>query len=83
MPSCLPEHATRALCASAGQRFDTVRVPPLTEGLAYDSLIAGEAFDSNPIIADLDARGAKAANSQHPHRAPPLSIERNGTNGDI
>jgi transposase len=40
-----------------GQRFDTVGVPPLIEGLAFDALIADKAFDSNAIIADLDARG--------------------------
>jgi hypothetical protein len=27
--------------------------------LAFDALIADKAFDSNAIIADLDARGAK------------------------
>jgi hypothetical protein len=42
-----------------GQRFDTVGVPPLIEGLAFDALIADKAFDSNIIIAELDARGAK------------------------
>ena len=41
-----------------GQRFDTVGVPPLIEGLAFDALIADKAFDSNAIIAELDARGA-------------------------
>ena len=44
-----------------GQRFDTVGVPPLIEGLAFDALIADKAFDSNAIIADLDARGAKVS----------------------
>jgi hypothetical protein len=43
-----------------GQRFDTVGVPPLIEGLAFDALIADKAFDSNTIIADLDARGASS-----------------------
>jgi hypothetical protein len=38
-----------------GQRFDTVGVPPHLEGLAFDALIADKAFDSNAIIADLDA----------------------------
>ena len=33
-----------------GQRFDTVGVPPLIEGLAFDALIADKAFDSNAII---------------------------------
>src|SRR5271156_826671 len=58
-----------------GQRFDTVGVPPLIEGLAFDALIADKAFDSNAIIAELDARGAKAVISQHPRRAKPLVID--------
>src|SRR6202162_5616500 len=58
-----------------GQRFDTVGVPPLIEGLAFDALIADKAFDSNAIIADLDARGAKVVISQHPRRAKPLAID--------
>ena len=59
-----------------GQRFDTVGVPPLIEGLAFDALIADKAFDSNAIIADLDARGAKVVISQHPRRAKPLAIDQ-------
>ncbi len=37
-----------------GQRFDTVGVPPLIEGIRFDALLADKAFDSNAIIADLD-----------------------------
>ena len=59
-----------------GQRFDTVGVPPLIEGLAFDALIADKAFDSNAIIAELDARGAKVVISQHPRRAKPLAIDQ-------
>ena len=59
-----------------GQRFDTVGVPPLIEGLAFDALIADKAFDSNAIIADLDARGAKVVISQHPRRAKPLTRDQ-------
>src|ERR1700730_12621981 len=58
-----------------GQRFDTVGVPPLIDGLAFDALIADKAFDSNTIIAELDARGAKVVISQHPRRAKPLAID--------
>ena len=58
-----------------GQRFDTVGVPPLIEGLAFDALIADKAFDSNAIIADLDERGSKVVISQHPRRAKPLAID--------
>jgi len=56
-----------------------MRVPPLIEGLGLDALIADKAFDSNAIIADLDARGAKVVISQHPRRAKPLAID----DGDV
>ena len=59
-----------------GQRFDTVGVPPLIEGLAFGALIADKAFDSNAIIAELDARGAKIVISQHPRRAQPLPLDK-------
>ena len=58
-----------------GQRFDTVGVPPLIEGLAFGAMIADKAFDSNAIIAELDARGAKIVISQHPRRIPALPID--------
>ena len=58
-----------------GQRFDTVGVPPLIEGVQFDALIADKAFDANAIIADLDTRGAKIVISQHPRRIPPLAID--------
>jgi transposase len=58
-----------------GQRFDTLGVPPLIEGIDFDALIADTAFDSNAIIADLDKRGAKAVISQHSRRIPPLAID--------
>jgi transposase len=58
-----------------GQRYDTVGVPPLIEGIAFDALIADKAFDSNWVITELDKRGAKAVISQHPRRAQPLAID--------
>jgi len=58
-----------------GQRYDTVGVPPLIEGIAFEALIGDTAFDSNWIIAELDERGAKAVISQHPRRAEPLPID--------
>jgi hypothetical protein len=39
-----------------GQRFDTVGVAPLIEGVEFGALIADMAFDSNDIISDLDRR---------------------------
>jgi hypothetical protein len=52
-----------------GQRFDTVGVPPLIDGLAFGALIGDTAFDSNALIADLDGRGAKAVIARGFHRS--------------
>ena len=60
-----------------GHRFDTVGVAPLIQDLEFGALIADKAFDSNALIADLDARGAKVVISQHPRRASPLPIDLN------
>ena len=61
--SCRDSASTRSACRR------------LSTGLAFDALIADKAFDSNAIIADLDARGAKVVISQHPRRAKPLAID--------
>ena len=58
-----------------GQRFDTVGVEPLIDGVEFGALLGDKAFDSNAIIADLNQRGAKAVISQHPRRAIPLQID--------
>jgi transposase len=59
-----------------GHRFDTVGVAPLIEGVDFGGLIADKAFDSDTIVADLTARGAKIVISQHPRRASPLPLDR-------
>ena len=59
-----------------GQRFETVGLPPLIEGVAFGALIGDRAFDSDRIIAALDERGARAVIAQHPRRARPLDIDR-------
>lgn len=58
-----------------GNRFDTVGVAPLIDGVQFDGLIADKAFDSDWILADLNERGAKVAISQHPRRKKPLEID--------
>ena len=58
-----------------GQRFDTVGVPPLIDGIRFDALIADKAFDSNSIVADLNARGAKIVIAQHPRRTKPQPVD--------
>ena len=57
-----------------GNRHDSVDVPPLIEGIAFDGLIADKAFDSNALVAELGGRGAKVVISQHPGRAQKLKI---------
>ena len=61
-----------------GQRYDTVGVAPLLDGLAFGGLIADKAFDSNWIIDELIAREADIVISQRPHRRAPRQID-----GDI
>ena len=58
-----------------GNRFDTVGVAPLIEGVTFGALLADKAFDSNWIIEELNERGAKIVISQHPRRANPLEID--------
>jgi transposase len=59
-----------------GQRFDTVGVPPLIDGLSFGGLIADKAFDSNALVAELNERGAKVVIAQHPRRTKPLDVDR-------
>ncbi|GLJ00545.1 hypothetical protein Sbs19_43630 [Sphingobium sp. BS19] len=58
-----------------GQRHDSVEVPPLIDGVAFDGLIADKAFDSNALVAELNDRGASVIISQHPGRASKLTID--------
>jgi len=59
-----------------GHRYDSVEVPPLIDGIAFDGLIADTAFDSNALVAELNERGARIVISQHPGRAQKLKIDR-------
>jgi transposase len=59
-----------------GQRFETVGVPPLIDGVTFGALIADSSFDANAIIAEIEARGAKAVIAQHPRRTKPLRIDQ-------
>ncbi len=59
-----------------GQRFDTVGVPPLIDGLSFGALIADKAFDSNAIIGDSNTRRVNIVISQHPRRVLPLPLDQ-------
>lgn len=58
-----------------GNRYDTVGVAPLIDGIAFEALLGDKAFDANWIIEELDQRGAKAVISQRPKRLKPLLID--------
>jgi transposase len=58
-----------------GNRYDSVDVPPLIDGVAFAGLIADKAFDSNALVAELNQRGAKIVISQHPARAQKIRID--------
>lgn len=40
-----------------GQHYDTVGVPSLIEGIAFDALLADKAFDIESLVSELDRRG--------------------------
>ena len=58
-----------------GNRFDSVGVAPLIEGVEFGALLADKAFDNNDIITDLNERGAGIVISQHPRRAIPIPLD--------
>ncbi len=58
-----------------GQRFDTVGVARLIEGVSFGALLGDKAFDSNEIITELNDREAEIVIAQHPRRAQPLIID--------
>jgi transposase len=58
-----------------GQRFDTIGVAPLIDGVEFGGLIADKAFDADWIVAELDERGARVVISQHSRRSQPRDID--------
>ena len=58
-----------------GNRYDTIGVAPLIDGIDFDALLGDKAFDSNWIVEELGERGAKVVISQHPGRAQKLKID--------
>ncbi len=58
-----------------GNRYDTIGVAPLIEGIDFNALLGDKAFDANWIVEELNLRGAKVVISQHPGRAQKLKID--------
>ena len=58
-----------------GNRYDTIGVAPLIEGIEFDAFLGDKAFDANWIVEELDRRGAKVVISQRPQRITPIDID--------
>jgi len=58
-----------------GNRYDTVGVASLLEGVSFKAMLADKAFDTNEIIADMMERGVEIVISQRPQRKAPLIID--------
>lgn len=58
-----------------GNRYDTIGVAPLINGVQFDAILADKAFDANWIVAEMNARGSKIIISQRPQRTDPLTID--------
>lgn len=58
-----------------GNRYDTIGVAPLIEGIEFGALLGDKAYDAKWIVAELNQRGAKVVISQHPGRAQKLRID--------
>lgn len=58
-----------------GNRYDTIGVAPLIDGIDFDALLGDKAFNANWIGEELDQRGAKVVISQRPKRLSPLTID--------
>jgi transposase len=64
-----------------GQRFDTISVEPLLDGVTFGGLIADKAFRTNAIIADLNQRGAKIVISSIPGGSAHSGLIATSTSG--
>src|ERR1700735_4468465 len=58
-----------------GQRFDTIGVAPLIDGVEFGGLIADKGVDAHRVVAEVDARGARVVISQHSRRSRPREID--------
>ena len=58
-----------------GNRYDTIGVAPLIEGIEFDAFLGDKAFDANWIVEELDRRGAKIVISQRPQRTSPIDVD--------
>jgi len=58
-----------------GNRYDTVGVAPLINGVSFGAMLADKAFDANWIIEEMISRDVTICISQRPQRKEPLEID--------
>jgi transposase len=58
-----------------GNRYDTIGVTPLIDGIDFQNLFAEKAFDCNWLNHELNERGTGIVISQRPKRLQPLVID--------
>ncbi len=58
-----------------GNRYDTIGVPPLIEGIDFENFLADKAFDCNWLNCELNKRGAGIVIAQWSKRLSPLLID--------
>jgi transposase len=66
---------SRIFEALSGDRWATLGVAPLIEGIEMGAPLGDKAYDANWIIDELNQRGAKVVISQMPQRTSPAEID--------
>jgi len=63
-------------CLLPGNRYDTIGVACLIEGISFGGIIADKAFDADWIIEEMNKRKAHIVISQRPQRKQPIEIDK-------
>ena len=59
-----------------GQRYDTLAVADLIDGISFGALLADQAYDADWIVEEVRKRNAEVVIEQHPRRSQPIPIDR-------
>jgi len=63
-------------CLLPGNRYDTIGVACLIEGIHFGGIITDKAFDADWIIEEMNRCKSKIVISQRPQRKQPLKIDK-------
>lgn len=64
------------ICLSPGQDHDVTQAPELIRDSAAEKVIADKAYDSDPLIAQIEAQGATPVIPSRKHRKEPREHDR-------